>query len=137
MPSPASPAEYTDAEAMNGALHGCEALFLVSGRESANRVAEHVTAVDAAVRAGVQRIVYLSFLGAAPECTFTFGRDHWHTEQHIIGTGVRLHLPAGQHVRGLHAADGRRGRRDPRARWPTAGSARSRRTTSRTSRSPY
>jgi uncharacterized protein YbjT (DUF2867 family) len=84
-----SPAEYIDAEAMNGALHGCEALFLVSGRESANRVLEHVTAVDAAVRAGVERIVYLSFLGAAPDCTFTFGRDHWHTEQHIIGTGVR------------------------------------------------
>ena len=37
----------------------------------------------------MRRIVYLSFLGAAADCTFTFGRDHWHTEQHIIGTGVR------------------------------------------------
>src|SRR4051812_44639538 len=83
------PAEYADAEAMNAALHGCDTLFLVSGRESRNRLAEHVSAVDAAVRGGVQRIVYLSFLGAAPDCTFTFGRDHWHTEQHIIGTGVR------------------------------------------------
>ena len=66
-----------------------ETLFLVSGRESANRLAEHRSAVDAAVRAGVQRIVYLSFLGAAADCTFTFGRDHWHTEQHITATGLR------------------------------------------------
>ena len=38
--------------------------------------------------AGVERIVYLSFYGASPDSTFTFGRDHWHTEQHIRGSGV-------------------------------------------------
>ena len=39
--------------------------------------------------AGVERIVYLSFLGASPEATFTFARDHWHTEEHIRASGVR------------------------------------------------
>src|SRR5690349_14554770 len=68
-------AEYRDTERMRQALDGVGTLFLVSGRESADRVAEHRSAVDAAVAAGVQRIVYLSFAGAAPDCTFTFGRD--------------------------------------------------------------
>ena len=45
-------------------------------------------AVDAAVAAGVGRIVYTSFVGAAPDCTFTFGRDHFHTEEHIRASGV-------------------------------------------------
>ncbi|MEK8226692.1 NAD(P)H-binding protein [Oerskovia sp. M15] len=64
-------------------------VFLVSARESPNRVEEHRTAVDAAVAAGVERIVYVSFLGAGPECTFTFGRDHWLTEEYIRGTGLK------------------------------------------------
>ena len=38
--------------------------------------------------AGVRRIVYLSFLGAAPDATFTLARDHWATEEHIRATGV-------------------------------------------------
>ncbi|HKG50961.1 MAG TPA: NmrA family NAD(P)-binding protein [Actinomycetales bacterium] len=78
-----APAQYRDTEAMRRALDGASTLFLVSGRESADRLVEHRSAVDAAVAAGVGRIVYLSFLSAAPDCTFTFGRDHWHTEQHI------------------------------------------------------
>jgi uncharacterized protein YbjT (DUF2867 family) len=40
------------------------------------------------VAAGVRRIVYTSLVGAAPGATFTFARDHWHTEQHIRSTGV-------------------------------------------------
>src|SRR5919107_3448369 len=82
-------AEYRDTEAMRRALDGARTLFLVSGRESADRLAEHRSAVDAAVAAGVERVVYLSFLGAAPDCTFTFGRDHWRTERYIDGTGLR------------------------------------------------
>jgi uncharacterized protein YbjT (DUF2867 family) len=81
-------AAYRDTARMRAALDGVETLFLVSGRESADRLAEHRSAVDAAVGAGVRRIVYLSFAGAAPDCTFTFGRDHWHTEQYIRETGL-------------------------------------------------
>ncbi|MEU9011433.1 SDR family oxidoreductase [Streptomyces sp. NPDC048479] len=84
----APPAAYGDGEAMRRALDGADTLFLVSAREAADRVREHITAVDAAVAAGIGRIVYVSFLGAAPEATFTFARDHWHTEEHIRGTGL-------------------------------------------------
>jgi uncharacterized protein YbjT (DUF2867 family) len=48
----------------------------------------HRRAVDAAVAAGAQRLVYVSFLGAAPEATFTFARDHWATEQHLQQSGL-------------------------------------------------
>jgi NAD(P)H dehydrogenase (quinone) len=34
-------------------------------------------------------VVYTSFFGAAPDCTFTFGRDHWHTEELIRASGLR------------------------------------------------
>jgi NAD(P)H dehydrogenase (quinone) len=76
-------AAYSDHAAMRAALVGVQTLFLASATEDPNRVALHTGAVDAAVAAGVERIVYLSFDGAAPDCTFTLGRDHWHTEQHI------------------------------------------------------
>ncbi|WP_020668305.1 SDR family oxidoreductase [Amycolatopsis nigrescens] len=85
----APPAGYGDAEAMRRAIDGAGTLFLVSAHESQDRVREHVTAIDAAVAAGVERIVYVSFLAAAPDATFTFGRDHWHTEEHIRSTGLR------------------------------------------------
>jgi NAD(P)H dehydrogenase (quinone) len=44
--------------------------------------------VDAAKAAGVERIVYLSFFGASPDTAFTFGRDHYHTEEHIKASGL-------------------------------------------------
>jgi NAD(P)H dehydrogenase (quinone) len=79
---------YADREAMRDALVDVDTLFLVSGRESADRVAQHVTAINAAVDAGVERIVYTSFLGAAPDATFTLARHHYQTEQHIRASGL-------------------------------------------------
>jgi NAD(P)H dehydrogenase (quinone) len=79
---------YGDAEAMRTALAGVGILLLVSASESADRVSQHLTAVDAAVHAGVGRIVYVSFLGAAPDATFTLARHHFQTEQHIRAHGV-------------------------------------------------
>ncbi|GAA3387610.1 SDR family oxidoreductase [Streptomyces roseoviridis] len=81
-------ASYDDAPGMRAALDGATTLFLVSAHEAPGRVRTHGTAVDAAVAAGVRRIVYLSYLNAAPHATFTFARDHWHTEQRIRSTGL-------------------------------------------------
>ncbi len=83
-------AVYGDTPAMTAALAGADVLFLVSGRESAHRVAEHSSVIDAAAAAGVRRIVYTSFFGASPECTFTFGRDHWHTEAYVRASGLEF-----------------------------------------------
>jgi NAD(P)H dehydrogenase (quinone) len=81
-------AAYGHEGSLARAFDGIQTLLLVSATESADRVSLHKTTVDAAVRAGVERIVYTSFLGAAPEATFTFARDHWHTEEHIRSSGA-------------------------------------------------
>jgi NAD(P)H dehydrogenase (quinone) len=82
-------AAYGDVEALRRALHGVDTLLLVSASETAGRVRLHAGAVDAAAAAGVQRIAYTSFLACSPDATFTFARDHWHTEERIRQTGVR------------------------------------------------
>ena len=79
---------YGAADEMRAALAGAHTLFLVPAAETADRVEQHKTAVDAAAAAGVHGIVYLSFFGAAPDATFTLARDHWHTEQHIRARGL-------------------------------------------------
>lgn len=80
---------YDDASAARAALAGVETLFMVSGSESADRVDQHRTFVEAATAAGVRHIVYTSFLGAAPDSIFTLGRDHYATEQFIRDSGMR------------------------------------------------
>jgi NAD(P)H dehydrogenase (quinone) len=80
--------DYGAYEEMRAALEGADTLFLMPAAEAPDRVALHTTAIDAAVAAGVRRIVYLSFVGASPDNTFTLGRDHWHTEEHIRATGL-------------------------------------------------
>ena len=79
---------YDDAEGIKRALDGARTLFLVSAAEHPDRVSLHRTAIDAAVAAGIGRIVYTSFVNAAPDSTFTFARDHFHTERHIEAAGV-------------------------------------------------
>ena len=80
--------DYADAEAMRAAFEGVDTVYLVSAGEHPDRVLLHLSAVDAAVAAGAGRIVYVSFLAAAPEATFTFARDHFRTEEHIRATGL-------------------------------------------------
>ena len=79
---------YTDGPACCEALQGVETLFMVSARESAHRVDEHVTFVDAAVAAGVRHVIYTSLYRAAADAVFTFARDHWATEEHIRASGL-------------------------------------------------
>jgi NAD(P)H dehydrogenase (quinone) len=95
---------YGDADAMRQALAGVETLFLVSARDrfgvnhfSArnhtapppyDRLREQSTAVDAAAAAGVNHIVYLSVINAAPDATFILAHDHFHTEEYIRSSGI-------------------------------------------------
>lgn len=77
---------YSDPPA--AALQGVETLLMVSASESAHRMDEHRAFVDAAVAADVRHVVYTSFLGASPTCTFTLGRDHHATEEYIKSCGL-------------------------------------------------
>ena len=84
---------YGAGDDVRAALEGADTLFLVPAEESADRVEQHRTAIEAAAAAGVRRIVYLSFVGAAPDATFTLVRDHWATEEIIRGTGLAHTFP--------------------------------------------
>ena len=75
---------------MARALEGTSTLFLVSGHEDRDRISLHRKAVEGARLAGVERIVYTSFMGAAPYATFPFARDHWATEQAVRDAGISL-----------------------------------------------
>lgn len=81
-------ADYGDGAATATALTGAHTVFMVSAAETPERVQQHRTFIDAAVSAGVERIVYLSFFGASPTATFTLARDHWATEEQLRSTGV-------------------------------------------------
>jgi uncharacterized protein YbjT (DUF2867 family) len=81
-------AEYGDGDAVHAALAGVQTLLFVSASETEDRIARHLSAVDAAARAGLRRIVYVSFVGAAPDATFTLARHHWRTEEQIRSTGM-------------------------------------------------
>jgi uncharacterized protein YbjT (DUF2867 family) len=84
---------YGAGDEMRAAFEGADTVFLVPAEESADRLEQHKTAVDAAAAAGVQRIVYLSFINAAPDATFTLVRHHWATEEHIRASGVPFTFP--------------------------------------------
>jgi NAD(P)H dehydrogenase (quinone) len=81
-------ASYDDPGSLRRAFQGARTLVMVSASEDPDRLRLHANVVDAATDAGVERVVYTSFSGAAPQCTFTFGRDHWHTEELIKASGL-------------------------------------------------
>jgi NAD(P)H dehydrogenase (quinone) len=81
-------ASYDDGAAVRRALAGVDVALMVSGSESANRLDEHLSFVEAAAEAGVRHLVYTSFYGASAGATFTLARDHHHTEQYIEQSGM-------------------------------------------------
>ncbi len=80
--------DYEHHDSAVEALRGVTTLFMVSAAENAERLRQHFAFVDAAAEAGVRHVVYTSFAGAAADSTFTLGRDHHHTEQHIRESGM-------------------------------------------------
>jgi uncharacterized protein YbjT (DUF2867 family) len=86
--APTMAVSYGDPVLSGPALEGVKVLFMVSAAEAEDRLQQHYAFVDAAAEAGVRHIVYTSFFGAAPDCTFTLGRDHYATEERIRASGM-------------------------------------------------
>jgi len=80
--------DFADPDGAVRALAGVDTLLMVSASEAADRLDQHRAFVGAAAEAGVRHVIYTSFQGAAPDCTFTLGRDHWATEQAIREAGM-------------------------------------------------
>lgn len=97
-------ASYGDPAAMGRALSAVDTMFLVSAHDEMlvikqtkegdrplpyyDRLQQHISAVCSAAAVGVRRIVYLSFLNAAPDATFILSREHYRTEEFIRSTGI-------------------------------------------------
>jgi NAD(P)H dehydrogenase (quinone) len=80
---------YGDGPTCRRALDGIDTVFMVSAKESAERVPGHIAFVDAAAAAGVRHVVYTSFYRASADAVFTFARHHWATEEHIRTSGMQ------------------------------------------------
>lgn len=80
---------YEDPAALRESFAGAEQVLLVSGNDpTADMLALHRNAIEAAVAAGVQRILYTSQQGAAADSPYTPAHVHAATEAILAGTGV-------------------------------------------------
>jgi uncharacterized protein YbjT (DUF2867 family) len=84
-----NPGGYADPPGLTAALTGVHTLYLVSAAEAEDRLRQHRDAVRAAAAAGVERIVYTSFVGARDDAVFTLVRQHAATEAAVRATGIR------------------------------------------------
>lgn len=81
--------DYTEPNSLTAAFDGVDVAFLVSGyAEPGTRARQHKNAIDAAVQAGTNHLVYLSFQGASPDSQFPMSRDHHRTEQFLRESGI-------------------------------------------------
>lgn len=81
--------DYADPASLDAAMAGVDTVFLVSGLgKPMERARLHGQVIDAAARAGVQRLVYLSFQGASATSAFPYSADHLLTEAHLKQSGL-------------------------------------------------
>ena len=81
-------ASYADGDAMRRAFEGADTVFLVSAGEDEHRVDLHRSAVDAAVAAGVERIVYQEARASrAPSGAPAWEIEGWVTTYAAIAAG--------------------------------------------------
>jgi NAD(P)H dehydrogenase (quinone) len=81
--------DYADPAGLPAAFAGADQLLLVSSSDPrADAVELHRSAVEAAVAAGVGRVLYTSHQGAAPDSPFAPARDHAATESILAASGL-------------------------------------------------
>lgn len=82
-------ADYRDPASLDRAFAGVRVALIVSAYGApGKRAAMHRNAFEAAARAGLEHVVYLSFLGAAPTSKFPYSQDHHLSEQYLREAGV-------------------------------------------------
>lgn len=81
--------DFERPETLDAAFSGADALLLVSGSEVGQRVPQHRNAIDAAVRAGVGRVVYTS-APKATESDLVLAPEHAETERMLAASGLTV-----------------------------------------------
>ena len=80
---------FEDTGAIRGALRAGDRVFMVAMHSApADRVRQHRAFLDAAVAAGVDRLVYLSCVNAGPDAIFRHNRSHGATEEMVRESGL-------------------------------------------------
>ncbi|MCU0565752.1 MAG: SDR family oxidoreductase [Oculatellaceae cyanobacterium Prado106] len=81
--------DYAQPATLDAAFAQVDTALIISGyAEPGERALLHKNAIDAAVRAQVKHLVYLSFQGASPDSKFPMSRDHDQTEQFLQESGI-------------------------------------------------
>ncbi len=83
-------ADFNDPASLGAAFSGAKRLLLIStdDLEPGKRLAAHSAAIDAAVAAGVEHIVYTSLTNPVAESPISFSGDHRDTEAMLKASGI-------------------------------------------------
>ncbi len=93
--------DYDRPDTLHAAVQGAEKMLLISGTRVGARVVQHQAAIDAAKAAGVQHILYTSFIGIDdPANPAEVRHDHIETERLIKASGLAWTM-----LRDAHYAD--------------------------------
>ncbi|QVM83575.1 NAD(P)H-binding protein [Novosphingobium decolorationis] len=99
-------ADFDDPASLPAAMEGAERMLLISTARVGTRVGQHRNAVEAAVAAGVNHIVYTSLIAAdAPDNPAIVKLDHRATEEIIEASGAAwTHLRDSQYSEAIAGA---------------------------------
>jgi NAD(P)H dehydrogenase (quinone) len=78
--------DYNRPESLAEAYAGLDRLLIIPTVDPVKRAAQNVAAIDAAVRAGVRHIVFMSAVGTRQEEEPALGASFWRGEQRLIAT---------------------------------------------------
>lgn len=85
--------DYDDIDSMVRAFAGSQKLLLISGDAPVEiRIQQHRNAIEAAKQAGVEQVVYTSFLDVETDSPFTFTPIHRDTEVYLAHSGLNYTL---------------------------------------------
>jgi len=80
--------DFDDAASLASAFAGGHKMLMISAMRVGKRIGPHTNAIEAAVKAGVQHIVYTSSIGADPDNPSLAVRDHRVTEEVLRKSGI-------------------------------------------------
>lgn len=80
--------DFDDPASLRSAFEGAHRLLLISAVDLSRRVVQHRAAIDAAVSAGVRRIVYTSMISPAAPNPAAVAPSHLQTEEALRRCGV-------------------------------------------------
>jgi NAD(P)H dehydrogenase (quinone) len=108
-PAQARFGDYNRPESLAEAYAGLDRLLIIPSLDAGKRGVQNVAAIDAAVRAGVKHIVFMSTAGACQAEEPVLGAPYWWGEQRLIATApawtiLRMNFYAESFVQQAQAA---------------------------------